>query len=127
MRAALADAAAAKPAPLRTGEDEVVMLDEPFLLEAITSGLYWRVLDHMRQDGPQAWRTWSVAYAEMTEALAEELIEALAPPLVDGSSTFFTEETIKAAFTVKKGITPPTPRPASSSATAWPCSRSTST
>jgi hypothetical protein len=105
---------------LRTGEEEVLVLDEPLLLEAITSGLYWRVSDHVRQDDPKAWQPWSVAYAEMTEALAEELIEALAPPLVDGTSTFFTEEDIKAAFTDKKGVTrrTPTPTPASTSATA---------
>ncbi len=91
---------------LRIG-DEVVVLDEPFLLEAVTTGLYWRVSDHVRKGDPEAWRPWSVAYAEMVEALAEELIEALAPVLLDGSSAFFTEEDIKAAFATKKGTTPP--------------------
>jgi hypothetical protein len=42
----------------------------------------------------------------MVEALAEELIKALAPVLLDGSSAFFTEEDIKAAFATKKE-TPP--------------------
>ena len=90
---------------LRIG-DEVVVLDEPFLLEAVTTGLYWRVSDHVRKGDPEAWRPWSVAYAEMVEALAEELIKALAPVLLDGSSAFFTEEDIKAAFATKKE-TPP--------------------
>jgi len=90
---------------LRIG-DEVVVLDEPFLLEAVTTGLYWRVSDHVRQSDSDAWRPWSVAYAEMVEALAEELIKALAPTLLDGSSAFFTEEDIKAAFATRKG-TPP--------------------
>ena len=42
----------------------------------------------------------------MVEALAEELIRALAPVLLDGSSAFFTEEDIKAAFATRKE-TPP--------------------
>ncbi len=90
---------------LRIG-DEVVVLDEPFLLEAVTTGLYWRVSNHVRKHDPEAWRPWSVAYAEMVEALAEELIEALAPVLLDGSSAFFTEEDIKTAFATRKE-TPP--------------------
>ena len=84
----------------------MVVLDEPFLLEAVTTGLYWRVSDHVRKDDPEAWKPWSVAYAEMVEALAEELIKALAPVLLDGSSAFFTEEDIKTAFATKKE-TPP--------------------
>jgi hypothetical protein len=91
---------------LRVGDEEVVVLDEPFLLEAITTGLYWRVSDFVRSGDPKAWKPWSVAYAEMVEALGEELVEALAPKLVDGSSTFFTEESIKAAFKTKR-VTPP--------------------
>ena len=54
---------------LRTG-DEVTVLDESFLLEAVTTGLYWRVSDYVRKDDPLAWKPWSVAYAEMVEALA---------------------------------------------------------
>jgi hypothetical protein len=53
---------------LRIG-DEVVVLDESFLLEAVTTGLYWRVSDHVRKGDPEAWKPWSVAYAEMVEAL----------------------------------------------------------
>jgi hypothetical protein len=90
---------------LRIG-DEVVVLDEPFLLEAVTTGLYWRVSNQVRKGDPEAWRPWSVAYAEMIEALAEELIEALSPVLLDRSSAFFTEEDIKAAFATRKE-TPP--------------------
>jgi hypothetical protein len=92
--------------PLLRISDEVVVLDEPFLLEAVTTGLYWRVSDHVRKDDPEAWKPWSIAYAEMVEALAEELIEALAPVLLDGSSAFFTEEDIKTAFATRKE-TPP--------------------
>ncbi|MFD8646581.1 hypothetical protein [Streptomyces mirabilis] len=92
---------------LRVG-DTVVVLDEPFLWEAVTSGLYWRVLEHLRvTGGDKAWQAWSRAYAEMIELLAEDLIKEIAPLLLDGSSSFFTEDDIKAAFPVKKGVTPP--------------------
>lgn len=90
---------------LRLG-DEVVVLDEPFLWEAVTTGLYWRVSDHVRREDPGAWEPWARAYAEMTEALAEELIKPIAPIHVDRSSAFFTEEDIKKAFATKKQ-TPP--------------------
>jgi hypothetical protein len=90
---------------LRIG-DEVVVLDESFLWEAVTTGLYWRVSALVRKSAPDAWQTWSRAYGEMVEALAEELIEAIAPILIGGSSAFFTEEDIKAAFMTKKQ-TPP--------------------
>jgi hypothetical protein len=84
---------------LRIGDD-VMMLDEPFLLEAVTTGLCPTTSARTTR------RPWSVAYAEMVEALADELIRALAPVLLDGSSAFFTEEGIKAAFATKKE-TPP--------------------
>ncbi len=92
--------------PLVRIGDDVVVLDEPFLLEAVTTGLYWRVSDHVRMSDPEAWRPWSVAYAEMIEALAEELVEGLAPTLLDRSSGFFTKEDIKTAFATKR-LTPP--------------------
>lgn len=90
---------------LRIGE-EVVVLDESFLWEAVTTGLYWRVFDHVRQIDESAWKRWSRAYAEMVEALSEDLIKAIAPLLIDGSRAFFTEDDIKAAFPMKKGWTP---------------------
>lgn len=92
--------------PLLRDGDEVVMLDEPFFLEAVTTGLYWRVSNHVRAGDPDAWKPWSVAYAEMVEALAEELVQAITPVLIDRSSAFFTEEDIKAAFATKS-YTPP--------------------
>jgi hypothetical protein len=90
---------------LRLG-DEVVVLDEPFLWEAVTTGLFWCVSDYVRQGDPDAWKPWARAYAEMTEALAQELIQAITPILLAGSSAYFTEEDIKKAFGTKKQ-TPP--------------------
>lgn len=87
---------------LRVGDEAVVVLDVPFFMEAITAGLFWRVSDYVRKGDPEAWKRWSRAFAEMVEALGEELIGALAPALVDNSSAFFTEEAIKAAFGTRK-------------------------
>ncbi|MEV6012020.1 hypothetical protein AB0M29_35105 [Streptomyces sp. NPDC051976] len=93
--------------PLLRFGDTVVVLDEPFLWEAVASGLYWRVRDHVATTaGDKAWQAWSRAYAEMIELFAEDLIKEIAPILFDGSSSFFTEEDIKAAFPARKGVTP---------------------
>lgn len=90
---------------LRIG-DEVVVLDEPMLWEAVTTGLYWRVFDHVQSEGRTAWEMWTRAYAEMVETLAEELIEAAAPTLLGGSRALFAEEDITAAFATKKHMPP---------------------
>jgi hypothetical protein len=90
---------------LRIGDD-VVVLDEPMLWEAVTTGLYWRVFDHVQPAGRAAWERWTRAYAEMIEALAEELIEAAAPVLLGGSCALFTEEDIASAFATKKQMPP---------------------
>ncbi|MFF4934251.1 hypothetical protein ACFY2H_35965 [Streptomyces griseofuscus] len=93
--------------PLLRIDDTVVVLDEIFLWEAVTSGLYWPVQEHLRATGGnKAWQAWSRAYAEMIELLAEDLIKEIAPLLLDGSSSFFTEDDIKAAFPAGKGKTP---------------------
>lgn len=108
---------AANPAPwqmlpvqrrplLRLG-DEIIVLDESFLLEAITDGLYWRVFDHLETDKVMR-SQWEGEYGKhVIEPFAEELIQQIAPVIIGGPSAYFEEEDIKSAFKVKKGITPP--------------------
>jgi hypothetical protein len=83
---------------LRIG-DSLIVLDERYLIERITSGLYWLVHDHEKRTyGEQARHLWNQAYAEMTEARAEDQLRAMAPRLIGGGSTFFTEEDLSRAF-----------------------------
>lgn len=43
----------------------------------------------------------------LIEKVAEELIEATAPGIIEGPRSFFVEEDIKAAFPARKGVDPP--------------------
>ena len=83
---------------LRVGE-VVLVLDEQYLIERATQGLYWFVHEHERGlGGEPGWKRWNGAYAAMVERRAEDQLRRLAPPLVGGGSTFFTEEDLQAAF-----------------------------
>jgi hypothetical protein len=75
------------------------VLDEQYLIERATQGLYWFVHEHERdRDGERGWKRWNGAYARMVEQRAEDQLRRLAPPLVGGGTTFFTEEDLQAAF-----------------------------
>lgn len=84
---------------LRLGDD-VVVLDERYLMERVTRGLSYLVLDHERDTyGDQARNLWTKAYGEMVERFAEDQLRAMAPPvLLGGGPAFFTEEHLQAAF-----------------------------
>lgn len=83
---------------LRTGDD-VIVLDERYLIERITRGLYWLVHDHEKlHHGEDARRQWTQAYGEMVETRAEDQLHRLAPHLFGAGSAFFTEENLRAAF-----------------------------
>jgi hypothetical protein len=92
--------------PLLREGDTVVILDESFFWEAVTTGLFWRISDHVRKGEPTAWEPWTRVYADMVEQLAEEQIKGFALPFFDGKDAFFTEEDIRRAFS-RKGFTPP--------------------
>jgi hypothetical protein len=86
---------------LRIGES-VVVLDQGYLIDKATSGLYWIVLDHEEKVyGKKAKETivWSQAYSEMVEVLAEDTLRAMRLRLLpDGGKTFYTEEDLSAAY-----------------------------
>lgn len=83
---------------LRVGDD-VIVLDTKYLLERVTRGLYWLVHDHERDShGDEARNRWTQVYGDMIEFRVEDQLRRLAPPLIGQSSTFFTEEDLRAAF-----------------------------
>jgi hypothetical protein len=83
---------------LRIGE-MLLVLDEQYLIERATQGLYWFVHERERGlDGERGWKRWNGAYAAMVEWRAEDQLRRLAPPLIGGGSAFFTEEDLQAAF-----------------------------
>ena len=87
---------------LRIG-DALLVLDEQYLIERATQGLYWFVHEHERGlDGERGWTRWNNAYASMVERRVEDQLRRMAPRLLGAGSTFFTEENLQAAFPRKK-------------------------
>lgn len=87
---------------LRVGE-ALLVLDEQYLIERATQGLYWFVHEHERElDGERGWKRWSNAYASMVERRVEDQLRRMAPPLLGGGRAIFTEENLQAAFPGKK-------------------------
>lgn len=83
---------------LRLGDD-VVVLDERYLVERVTRGLYWLVHDHEKENyGDKARGAWTQVWSEMVETRAEDQLRQMAPALFGGGRAFFTEETLQAAF-----------------------------
>lgn len=85
--------------PLLRLAGDVVVLDERYLVERVTRGLYWLVHDYEKwHHGENARARWSTAYGEMIELYAEDLLLPMAPPLIGGKRAFFSEEDLRAAF-----------------------------
>ena len=83
---------------MRLGDD-VVVLDERYLVERVTRGLYWLVHDYEATTyGEKARNKWSQSYSEMIEHRVEDQVREMAPQLLGGQSAFFTEEDLQAAF-----------------------------
>jgi hypothetical protein len=89
--------------PLLQIGDVLLVLDEQYLIERATQGLYWFVHEHERvMDGQRGWTRWNNAYASMVERRVEDQLRRMTPRLIGGGSTFFTEEDLQTAFPGKK-------------------------
>jgi hypothetical protein len=89
---------------LRLGDD-VVVLDERYLAERVTRGLYWLVHDHEKATyGDTARNRWTQSYSEMIETRVEDQLRRMAPHLIGGQRAFFTEEDLRAAFPGDRAI-----------------------
>jgi hypothetical protein len=85
--------------PLLRLDDDVVVLDERYLVERVTRGLYWLVHDHEKNVyGENPRRAWTQVWSEMIETRAEDELRQLAPRLIGRGRAFFTEEHLMAAF-----------------------------
>lgn len=76
----------------------LLLMDEVFLLERVTSGLYWVVHDHLRDESDQQRHAWTQAWGQMVEELCEDQLRHLAPPILGAGSTYFTEDDLGRAF-----------------------------
>jgi hypothetical protein len=88
--------------PLLCVGDKVVLLDERFLIERVTRGVYWIIHDYEKQNhGNSARERWATAFGYMHEGLVEDYLRPFAPRILGGGSTFFTEEDLAVAFSGK--------------------------
>jgi len=83
---------------LRTG-DRTLILDEAFLLEKLTTGLFFLVLEHERaRFGDAGAKRWRDAYAQMHEMLVEDYLRDFAPVDLDGTPTTFDEHDLQHVY-----------------------------
>ena len=83
---------------LREGQ-QVLVLDQQYLLDCFTRGLYWRIHDHARDVyGDDERKKWTQFYAEMHEAMVGSYFRSFALEYVGERTTFFGEEKLKLAF-----------------------------
>ena len=82
------------------GLNTLVVADMGFVLEKITTGLFWIVHDHVKTSiGEGARIQWTQAWGQAVERMVEEDLEPLAPQLLGGTGkTFFTEEDLQAVY-----------------------------
>lgn len=82
--------------------DELLALDETFLLQKFTlTGLFWAVHDNERdQHSDLDRRRWTQAHGEAVESMAEEEVREMSPVLTgeDVGRSFYTEEDLEEAY-----------------------------
>ena len=83
--------------PLLTDGTDHLVLDVPFLIDRVTTGLYWYVLDFERTVGDERREAWQRAFGSIFEQYALGIAERLALPLLTGGSTFYGPEDLKRA------------------------------
>jgi hypothetical protein len=72
--------------------------DEQYLLDAVTAGLYYRVLDHVNLSyGRPAGDAWSRAYSRMVEEMVEDQFRAMAPASME-QPAYFDEDQLEDAY-----------------------------
>jgi hypothetical protein len=90
--------------PVLRDEPGLLVLDEAFLWNRVTSGLYWVVHDHEKSLGEELRHRWTQAFAEMIEYMARDQLRVMSPPVLGsaGGTTFFTEDELAAAYGRRK-------------------------
>jgi hypothetical protein len=84
--------------PVLRVDGGLLLLDATFLLQRVTNGLYWLVHDHLRAQDDSLRQAWTQVWGDMVEATAEEELESVAPPVLGGGTTFYTEDDLAAAY-----------------------------
>jgi hypothetical protein len=88
--------------PVLRAKAGLLVLDEAFLWERVTSGLYWIMHDYEKARGTKNRVRWTQAYSEMVELMVEDQLHAMAPPVLGEGDTFYTEEDFGRAYPGKR-------------------------
>jgi hypothetical protein len=81
--------------PLLKDENAYLLLDVQVFVERLTTSLYWFVFDHESRLGAKELNAWAQAFGAMFEKYVLTIVERLAPPMLDGSSAFYTEDQLR--------------------------------
>lgn len=89
-------------APVIVDGGDYLVVDETYLLERVTSGLYWDVHDAEKANlGERDRLLWTQAFGEMLEMYVVDALERLAPPLLGDGTNLYREADFQAAFAGK--------------------------
>ncbi len=83
--------------PVVSHAGDYLVLDETFLLERVTSGIYWDVHDAEKVVGERARLLWTQAFGEMLELYVLDILERLAPPLLGDGTNLYREDDFRRA------------------------------
>lgn len=85
--------------PLLLRDGGALVLDESLLIERLTTGLFFLVLEHERSlGGDRAAYRWRAAYGQMHEMLVEDYLTAWAPAGLGGLKTTFDEDDLQRVY-----------------------------
>ncbi len=88
--------------PMIRMEHGLLLMDRQLLMDRVTSGLYYFVLDHEKEKGDAERQAWQKAWGGMVEELAESCLRPMSPIVFGGGKTFFTEEDLRVAYPGRK-------------------------
>ena len=76
----------------------LVVIDRIFLMDRVTTGLYWVVHDHLKLQSDARRQLWTQAWGDMVEEMAESELRSHALPILGGGQTFYTEHDLASAY-----------------------------
>jgi len=88
--------------PVITMSGDYLVMDDSYLFERVTAGLYWDVHDSEKSRiGEHARHLWTQAYGEMLELYVLDLLQRLAPPALGGGTNLYREADFRSAYSGK--------------------------
>ncbi len=76
----------------------LLVLDDGYLWDRVTSGLFWIVHDQEKARSDLDRQRWTQGFAEAVELFAEDVLRRVAPTVLGNGSTLYTEEDLEAAY-----------------------------